>query len=184
MINKFFNYVVTNFGYECTSDFSDSIIHSRLLMFTIPIASISAFIEKMVGLQGLTVLAFVSLVILELITGIAAAKSRGEKIQSHKFSRFGLKVFVWMTLLFITHSLQLEYSGDKDVLSNLTEAFFSWLHGALFVYVSLEYLISVLENIGSLTNEKEKKTLITAIINKLNSFLGLEKSQKKSNETN
>jgi hypothetical protein len=62
--------------------------------------------------------------------------------------------------------------------------FFSWLHGTLFVYVTLEYLISVLENIGSLTNEKSKKTLITTIINKLNSFLGLEKSEKKSDETN
>lgn len=171
--------MVTNFGFDHISDFNDSIIHSKLLMLTIPVAAISGVVESIMGLYGLTVLAFVVLVILELVTGLAAAKSRGEKIESHKFSRFGLKIFVWMTLIFITHSLELEYSDNKDLLSVLTKGFFGWLHGALFVYVTLEYLISVLENLGSLTNEKSKKTLITAIINKLNGFLGLEKSNKK-----
>lgn len=178
MINKFFNYIVTNFGFSCTNDFNGSIVHTKLLAITIPVAGISSIVENVMGLHGLTVLAFVSLVILELITGLAASKSRGESIQSHKFSRFGLKVFVWMTLLFITHSLQLEYAGHTDLLSQMTGGFFSWLHGALFVYIILEYLISVLENLGSLTNEKSKKTLITAIIDKLNSFLGIEKSKK------
>lgn len=178
MINRFFNHFVSCFGFDHVSDFNDSIVHSKLLMLTIPVATISGFIEHIMGLQGLTVLAFVVLIILELITGISAAKSRGEKIVSHKFSRFGLKVFVWMTLLFITNSLQLEYEGQKDLISKLAGGFFSWLHGALFVYVSLEYLISVLENLGSLTDEKSKKTLITAIINKLNNFLGLEKNKK------
>ncbi len=184
MINRFLNHFVSCFGFTCKQDFGDSIVHSNLMPLTIPIAGISAFIESFIGLQGLTVFAFVVLVILELITGIVAAKARGEKIVSHKFSRFGLKVFVWMCLLFITNSVGLEYENHKDFLSKMGSGFFSWLHGTLFVYVTLEYLISVLENIGSLTNEKSKKTLITTIINKLNSFLGLEKSEKKSDETN
>ena len=177
MINRFLNHFVSCFGFDHVSDFNDSIVHSKLLMLTLPLAAISGFVESFMGLHGLTVLAFVILVVLELVTGLVASKSRGEKIESHKFSRFGLKVFVWITLIFITHSLELEYT-DKDLMSTLTKGFFGWLHGALFVYITLEYLISVLENLGSLTNEKSKKTLITAIINKLNGLLGLEKENK------
>lgn len=184
MINRFFNHFVSCFGYSCTNEFNDSIVHANMLTLTIPVAMISSFIETVMGLHGLTVLAFVVLVMLELITGIAASKSRGEKIVSHKFSRFGLKVFVWISLLFITNSLQLEYVGHNDLMSKLTGGFFSWLHGSLFVYITLEYLISVLENLGSLTNEKSKKTLINSIINKLNSFLGIEKNEKKTDENN
>lgn len=184
MINRFLNHFVSCFGFSCTNDFNGSFVHANLLAITIPVAALSSFIESIMGLHGLTVLAFVSLVILELITGIVAAKGRGEKIVSHKFSRFGLKVFVWLTLLFITNSLRLEYDGEDDMLSRLTGGFFSWLHGSLFVYITLEYLISVLENVGSLTNEKSKKSLINTIIKKLNGFLGIEKYEKENNESN
>ncbi len=182
MINRFFNHFVSCFGFQCTSDFNDSIIHTKLLMLTIPVAAISGVIESIMGLHGLTVLAFVTLIILELITGLAAAKARGEKIVSHKFSRFGLKIFVWVSLLFITNSLQLEYTNQNDLLSLLSKGFFSWLHGTLFVYIALEYLISVLENLGSLTKEDDKKTLITAIVNKLNGILGIDRFNKKDED--
>jgi len=170
MINRFLNHFVGCFGFDCTTDFNNSLIHSNFLMITIPVAAFSSMIENFLGLQGLTVLAFVVLVILELITGIVASKNRGEKIVSHKFSRFGLKVFVWLALLFITNSLKLEYDGHKDLLSITTLGIFTWLHDALFVYVTMEYLISVFENINSLTKTKSKKKFIDYIIDKLKNF--------------
>lgn len=178
MKNKLLNYLVSNFGFDHISDFNTSIIHSKLLMLTLPVAAISGAVEKFMGLHGLTVISFVLLVILELITGITASKSRGEKIESHKFSRFGLKIFVWMTLLFITNSLRLEYDNHNDLLSLLASGFFSWLHSTLFIYITLEYLISVLENLGSLTKEKNKNSLINAILGKLNGVLGIDRFNK------
>jgi len=179
MINRFLNHFVGCFGFDCTTDFNNSLIHSNFLMITIPVAAFSSMIENFLGLQGLTVLAFVVLVILELITGIVASKNRGEKIVSHKFSRFGLKVFVWLSLLFITNSLKLEYEGHKDLLSITTLGIFTWLHDALFVYVTMEYLISVFENINSLTKTKSKKKFIDYIIDKLKNFSPSEKEDKK-----
>lgn len=182
MINRFLNHFVSCFGFSHTTDFNCSIVHTKLLSFTLPIAAISSILENIIGLHGLTILGFVSLVILELVTGISASLNRGEKLESHKFSRFGLKVFVWMTLLFITNSLQLEYKGNTDLLSLMSAGFFSWLHSTLFIYITLEYLISVLENLGSLTKEKNKQTLITAIINKLNGILGVDRFNGKKEE--
>jgi len=182
MINRFLNHFVHSFGFSCTNDFNDSIIHTKLLTFTIPMAGFLTIIESLMGLQILTIISFVVLVILELVTGISASLSRGEKIESHKFSRFGLKVFVWMTLLFITNSAKLEYNGHEDIPSVLSKGLFTWLHETLFVYITLEYLISVLENLGSLSKEKNKKTLITSIINKLNNFLNIGKNGVKNEE--
>lgn len=179
MINRFLNHFVSCFGFSCTSDFNNSFVHSNLLMVTIPFAAISSVIEQIMGLHSLTIIAFTLLVILELITGMAASKNRGEKIVSHKFSRFGLKVFVWVTLLFITNSLRLEYDGHKDLFSVTSFSIFSWLHNALFVYITVEYLISVLENVTSLTKKKNKSKLIDLIIDKLKNFSINEKEDKK-----
>ncbi|NIQ13102.1 MAG: hypothetical protein GTO02_01435, partial [Candidatus Dadabacteria bacterium] len=85
MIKNALNYVVSNFGFESFTDFTTSLLHTRLLAFTIPFAGISAVLETIFGLQGLTVLAFVGLVTLELLTGLIASKKKGNKIESRKF---------------------------------------------------------------------------------------------------
>lgn len=176
MINKFFTHLVNSFGFNCTGDFGSSIIHSNLLIITIPLAGFSALLEASLGLRHLTILAFVVLVTLELITGLVASKIRGEKIVSRKFSRFGLKVFVWLTLLYVVNAIKIEYSDQGGNFSNLASGFFTWLHGTLFIYIVIEYLISVLENLSVITG-KNNDTLITKIIKKLNGFLSGEKDK-------
>ena len=178
MISKFFNHLVNSFGFSCVTDFTNSIIHNKLLMITIPLASISALLETFLGLRSLTISAFVVLVILELITGLVASKKRGEEIVSHKFSRFGFKIFVWVSLLYIVNSFKLEYIPQNTNFGTLASGFFTWLHGTLFIYIVVEYLISVLENLGSITKEDHDKTLINIIVKKLNIFLKNEKNKE------
>lgn len=175
MINKFLNHFVSCFGFECTTDFNNSIVHSKLLMITIPIAGISAVIENLLGLHSLTLIAFVVLLTLELVTGLMASKIKGHSFESHKFSRFGLKAVVWITLLYVTNQFYKEYSDHTGVFDNIASGLFKWLHGTLFIYITLEYLISVLENLGVITGDS-KKSLINTIINKLNSFLKNDKN--------
>jgi len=141
------NYIVTNFGFSCISDFNTSLIHRNWALGLIPLAGLSSVIETVFGLQGLTILAFVTLVILELTTGLIASHVRGEPIISKKFGRFGLKMLVWLVLLFVINSLKKEYH-DEGNFNELAAGLFTWLHGTLFIYVNLEYLISVLENLG------------------------------------
>jgi phage-related holin len=179
MFSNFFNQIVSNFGFKCTNDFSNSIVHNKLLILTLPLAGITSIFESMLGLQNLTVMAFLVLILLELITGLIASKVRGEKIVSNKFGRFGLKVLVWMTLLYITNSIRLEYINVENNFDTLASSLFTWLHGTLFIYIVLEYLISVLENLSVITGDS-KKSLINTITNKLNSFLGNEKNKRKN----
>jgi hypothetical protein len=151
-MRKVCNYIVSNFGFDDITDFMGSFVHKNMLLLSIPIAGISSVIETVFGLQGLTILAFVILVTLELITGLVAAKVKGLPIVSNKFGRFGLKVFVWLTLLFVLNSLKKEYH-DSGLFEGLASGLFTWLHGTLFIYINLEYLISVLENLGVITGK-------------------------------
>lgn len=154
MIKNFFNYVVTNFGFEDLSDFSSSLLHSKLMLFTLPLAGLSSIIENYFGLQSLTIFAFVLLVTLELITGLTATKISKIKIESKKFGRFGLKVLVWLSLMFIINSFKLEFLGHEDSLGTIAYSLLNWLHSTLFIYVCLEYLISVLENMAVISGKK------------------------------
>jgi hypothetical protein len=167
-MRTFFNYIVTNFGFSDCSDFLNSFLHFNLMNVTLPIVGISAFIEKYFGLEHLTIMSFGLLMILELVTGLMASKIKKVKIESKKFGRFGLKVLVWFSLIFITNSLSIEYKSHKDVIGSMAHAMFNWVHTFLFIYINMEYLISILENLGVITgNKKNSKNLIKIMMDNL-----------------
>lgn len=154
---------VSHFGFENISDFFNSLVHPKLLLFTLPTTILSfslfSFIEKWFGLSYMVFVAFIVALILELITGLAASIKKGVKISSTRFSRFGLKVMVWMGLMLITNSFQLSYLERTDIVSKLTYNLFYILHGLLVVYICIEYMISILENLSVITGQKENKFL-------------------------
>lgn len=166
-MKNFFNYIVNNFGFSNESDFLNSFLHTNLISVTLPIVGISSIVEKYFGLEHLTMISFSLLIFLELLTGLLSSKVRGIKIESRKFGRFGLKVLVWLSLIFIINSLRLEYKSHTDTIGVLGYTIFNWLHTFLFIYINMEYLISVLENLGVITgNKKGNNTMIKLIKNK------------------
>jgi hypothetical protein len=167
-MRNFFNYIVTNFGFSDCHEFYNSILHPNLTYLTIPLVGISSVVEKYFGLEHLTIISFVILIFLELVTGLMSSKIRKVKIESRKFSRFGLKVLIWLFLIFITNSLRMEYQSNKDIAGVIAYTMFNWLHTFLFIYINMEYLISVLENLGVITgNKKQTTNIIKMIKNKL-----------------
>tara|TARA_R110000803_G_scaffold2420_1_gene8213 strand:- start:4514 stop:5047 length:534 start_codon:yes stop_codon:yes gene_type:complete len=174
-MKNIFNYIVTNFGFDSNLEFSNSLIHKNLIIFSLPLAASSSIVQTFFGLEALTIISFVILVTLELITGLTASKLAHIPIVSPKFGRFGLKLGVWITLMFVVNSFKLQYKdiGGFDTLANLL---FTWLHGTLFIYVNLEYLISVLENLA-LISGKKNDSLIKVIKKKF--FRTIQDSDEK-----
>jgi hypothetical protein len=160
-MRKILNYLVTNFGFDSNLEFTNSLIHKNLIVFSLPLATTSSIIQTFFGLESLTITAFVVLVTLELVTGLTASKLTHTPIVSDKFGRFGLKLGVWLILMFVLNSLKLQYKdvGGFDTIANLL---FTWLHGVLFIYVNLEYLISVLENLAVISG-KNNDTIVKVI---------------------
>ena len=171
MIKNFVNYIVINFGYHGVEDFYTSTIHHNLTILTIPVAIIGAIIEKYTGLHYITLLSFGILVLMEFITGISASRIKNIPIESRRFSRFGLKLMVWVSLIFVINSLKIEYNEKTDMTSLMAHALFSWLHGALYVYVNLEYLISVLENLDVISGNDAATSKLSLIKKKLSTFI-------------
>lgn len=163
---KLISLFTSAFGYSSNTEFSDSLIHKTAFAITIPLAGISALIEHYIGINFITLIAFIVLLLLELITGLTASKKKGIKIESKKFSRFGLKIFVWISLFFIANSLKLQYKEESVIVYSI----FEWLHSGLMIFASLEYLISVLENLSVITGQKNTG-IINAIKRKLKKFL-------------
>jgi hypothetical protein len=136
------NYVVHSFGFEGVTDFSTSFFHSKLLLFTLPSSiAIYGVAEKWFGFSGAIFLAFCVMAIMELVTGLWGAKAKGVKIESRKFGRFGLKLLVWLSLIFVAHSFAMGYKEELGFQAQLTYQVFSWLHGVLMVYISFEYYL-------------------------------------------
>lgn len=165
---------VIHFGFSNLSEFYHSLVHPKLLFLTVPSTiigfSLFTFIEKWFGLSDMIIVAFLVALILELVTGLAASMVKGVRISSTRFSRFGLKVIVWLGLMLITNSFCQSYVGQSGILSAVTHKLFYWLHGTLVVYVCFEYMISILENLSVITGNKENKFL-ELLKKKLEQFL-------------
>lgn len=138
------NYIVENFGFQNVYDFLSSMFHRHLFNVTIPLAALAGFLELYLGLKSLSIVAFALLLIGELLTGIAASLSQGQKITSKKFSRFGFKAVFWFFLFFLFTTFQQEYKSNNVIYFNV----FSYLHSTLVFYVCMEYIISIDENAG------------------------------------
>ena len=76
-----------------------------------------------------------------------------------------------ISLIFIINSLKLEYKGKTDITGLMAHALFSWLHSGLYVYINLEYLISVLENLEVITGSDSATSKLSLIKKKLSTLI-------------
>lgn len=100
-----------------------------------------------------------------------------ERLQSVKASRFTIKLASIMIVLFVLNSFYLEFKDSN----NLASAFFEWLYLFVFCWFALEYLISVIENIGRIYGKSTNK-LVIAIKGKFNKIFDIENTT--TNEIN
>jgi len=160
------NTICYNFGFDDFKALTCSLVHKEFALLSIisatTLSSIGYFFEERTGLTSGALVAFSALVGLELLTGLLASKKRGIKIESRKFSRFGLKLLVWLVLFYILNEFREQYVHSSVVAYEV----YDWLHIFVVGYVIMEYLISVLENLGTITG-KDYTRLIGIIKKKL-----------------
>lgn len=94
------------------------------------------------------------LIIFDFVSGVTAAKIRGEPLLSSKFKHSGIKVFAYYGAISGAH---LAESGLADVLSIIDET--------VIAFFLLTELISLLENIGKAGYSTPQK-----LLNQLNDY--------------
>lgn len=171
-IKGFGELIVQNFGFINLSDFYYSMVHTKLLLFTLPTSfALFGVIEQWLGITPAMFISFGVMAVMELITGLWASRIKKIPWTSRKFSRFGLKILVWMSLIFVANSFKLSYENLKGVQNAAVYQLFYWIHGVTIVYVTLEYMISIMENLAKITGKKDNK-LLAFLKRKLDQFLG------------
>jgi hypothetical protein len=131
------------------------------------LSSIISMVEIVFGLNGVTIIAFAVLLTLELVTGIQAARKRGEAIQSKRMGRFTFKLIVFLALMFVLNAFAEQFS-EKNEMAQLA---FRWVQTMGFAWFALENLISVYENYAVITG-KDTSNIISALRRKLDKILG------------
>lgn len=114
-------------------------------------AAVSAFFVEYLGISPALIPALVIILATELWTGIrASTKVKREKFESGKFSRFVIKLCVWMVLFYTAHSFMNEYRGQETLVQILAFTFFEVLKVFLMSLFLVENVTSILENLAVL----------------------------------
>jgi len=162
-------FLLGSFDYESVGELFYSMAPSFKYGITkigIIFSSVGAIVEKLLGIGYAAFVALFVIMLVELVSGLAASRIRGEQLSSKRWSRFGLKVGLWLIILFVTHMISNDFRQHG---SEAIAALIDWVHSALILSIFFEYLLSVLENIGVIGG-KNHTTLIHKIRDKFNAL--------------
>lgn len=152
------------FGYNKATDIVKSsigfLINKDLLLYNISITSvlgtISAFLVEYLGIEPVLFIAFMCLIVVEFLTGISASVVSGAKLQSRLLGRIVIKIIVYATVIFITHTYAItSVSYIKTMLEGL-----KWM---IFYGIYLQLLLSIIENLLR-HNEYKELSLVKIVL--------------------
>ena len=147
-------YFLKIFEWKTALAFMQSLLPSIKLNITLPIvltSTVIAIVSELMGVQFQTIVAIFVALFAELVTGVYASIKRGESIRSGKFGRFVVKAFVWLLSIFIVNAFCKELSSNPKAF---TAYVMLWIHDMFLLTCFLEYMISINENMESITGKK------------------------------
>jgi hypothetical protein len=163
-------YLLRSFGYEDWGSFKESLIPTLKYpgsgMITVVISISSVPIIRIFGLDWLAFGALLLVFLVELISGIWASQTKGEKIESKKLSRFTFKCAYYLLIIAITYLMAVSF---KDRGKELAVVIFDFMHLFFLVQIVLENIVSISENLSVITG-KPKAHWITTMVEKVNGF--------------
>jgi phage-related holin len=162
---------IKDWGYSSVHDLFETTLHYRefkpMFAMSLTLLGITSMIEQFVGLEPLMFLAWVALLLVELITGIKASLHEGRKIQSKRFGRFIFKVFIYISMISITHLLHIGSEG------RIISSFYGFIYWLIVDYISIQLIISVFENLSRL-GFQESSFVFKTIKDYLNKWFDLK----------
>lgn len=139
------------------------------------IGAVLAVLSEYLGFGPVIVVAMTVAVIVETISGVIASKKLGVPFESHRFSRCVIKVFIWLTLVYLANSFSLECASRSGWLNQIGVVFFDIIRLLVLAYFVVEYVVSILENLAVIDG-KPKTQFIEGVQSIWKSFLGVIKS--------
>jgi phage-related holin len=171
-VGNWFTRLLKTFDWHSMADFGQSLAPSHRYYITSPLLIVSASwvaIDKVFGIDAAAFIALFIVFVFELLSGIYAARIRREALSSMKLSRFTLKLACYLVLISVTYLMANSFKNHgKDVPAWA----FDWLHVFLVGHIVLENVVSILENVATISG-KEKDAIVTRLQDKFYSLLKL-----------
>lgn len=165
MIRNYIQWLVGTYAYNDVKEFLLSLFPSfkyGIQGLTISLSFFAAVINEFIGIGPALAVAMLVAVLVETWTGIYASRKRGEKFQSFKFSRCVIKIAVWYSLLYFTHSFSSDCAAHTGIGYLFAVYFFNFIQILILAYFAIEYMTSILENFAVIDG-KPKDNLINAM---------------------
>jgi len=164
------NYQIKAFGFADSTDVLVSTLHTdknwlHMGVVGSVLGSLALFLEKYVGLEPVAYIAFLSLLIIEFVTGIKASIKSGRRIESRKFGRMIIKIGIYTSILSIVNIMKGVF--NKDAID-----IYYWLYYIIFNLVVIQLVISVFENLAKL-GYAESSVIVRIMRKKLNKWFDL-----------
>lgn len=154
--------MIRDWGFTGTIDFISSLLKIGSVYKLLGVSSVLSVLELLTGLNALSLVLALIMMIIELVTGIWASRKRKEKIESRRAGRFLLKIFIYSFFIMLFNVFSIQY---KEGIRHLA---FEWLHSFTLFYIIGIYSISIFENFGFIIDrKKEFHPIIEAIKKKL-----------------
>lgn len=170
-----FEKIIRSFEFDGWSGLGSSLMPSvkygSMTSLTIVASSVSVVVNLLFGLEAFAFVALLVSMVAELTSGVLASFYLKAMFDSNRFSRFLFKAFYYLVLIYITNSMAQGYKAQGNDSAFTT---FHWMHLFITVQIVLENIISILENISSISG-KDKGHWIVSVKDKVNELFKLKK---------
>jgi phage-related holin len=145
---KLFDFFAINSGYRDGAHFIDSAFHPDTLVgataVSASLAGIGYFVKQSMGVEFPVALVIIVLFLLEIFTGVKAAKKEGQNFESKKFGKGWVKLLVYMIMIGCSHMLAIHMTIKPFFGVSLN--IYEWLHYGFINFVIIQLIISNIEN--------------------------------------
>lgn len=149
---------------DLTSSLMPSLKYHYMTIAGFSFSSVSVITFKVLGLDVFASIAFVCVMLLEVLSGLRASHKTNVAASSTKMSRFSLKLACYCVVLFVCNSFAESFEAKGGAVGAW---FFSWLHLFSAIHIATENIFSIMEN-WAIIEGKDKTFYITKVQNKIN----------------
>jgi len=161
------NSLLAGFEFNGLGDFTQSLLPTikyNLIVLVIGLSAVTAWIDRLFGMDALAVAALFVIMLLEIASGTYASKVSKQEFTSRRLSRFTFKMACYLVLISVPYVF---YESYKARGNTLVAGVFEWLHVFLVVQIVIENVLSILENLAVIQG-KPKTFWIDKIKSKIN----------------
>jgi Bacteriophage holin family len=173
-MKHFLNDLIHIMGFHGLADLKQSFLNLPMLMYAgnllVLFTVISYYTDAVLGLNFALYIAFLTAIVVEIVTGLWASKKDGKEIEGNIFGRSVTKIALYSIFLF---ALNMFARYNSVTLVGVEFNIWGWMYWLFFSGINIQLLISILNNMARM-GFKETKMIAKLLNKKLQEHINTE----------